>query len=171
MSTTLTSRRIVGRLAGRTLEMLATWQRPMSVTAMQRHLDCNRGTLSRAIEHLVGIGAVAVHPQSKLVMLLDREVKIEVPPEPLPATGAQALPEMDERLVHAAILRRAEACVRSGNLPGAVNLLNKAAERCRPEVAINFLALGDLFGAGHRAYPTITRAEAWTLQAAAGVDD
>lgn len=174
MTETMTSRRTSLRLAGRVLALLAAWQpRPLTQTTMVRLLDCNRGTLRVAIERLVAMEAVAVHEHSRLVALLDRDVKLDVPPEPeMPSLSGPAKPlEMDERVLHAAILRRAEACVRSGNLPGAVDLLNRAAERCRPEVAINFLALGDLYGAGHRAYPSITRGEAWALQAAAGVDD
>jgi len=129
-------------LTGQVLQLLDDQQpQPLSMLAIRRCLGCGRAALLRALDKLTEIGAI--HVQDTLVMLLDREINDDPRPAPAPL-----LPSPERaRVLHAAIRRRAFACVAAGDRGGAVALLNRAAERSPPAVATDFLVLGDLIGA------------------------
>lgn len=129
-------------LSGQVLQLLDDQQpNPLSMLAIRRCLGCGQAALLRALDKLTGIGAI--HVQDTLVTLLDRVINDDPRPAPVPL-----LPSPERaRVLHAAIRRRAFACVAMGDREGAVSLLNRAAERSPPAVATNFLVLGDLLSA------------------------
>lgn len=166
---THTHARRIKQLSGQVLALLSeAAPRPLTFHAVKRALDCHKEPLRSALARLTEIEAIHVNPESRLITLLDAEVSLPDVPEAPPPPPVTLPASFDERLVHAAIRRRAEACVNAGDVAGAVSLLDKAAHRSRPEVATTFLVLGDLYLAGHRRYPEITPAEAERLRKRSG---
>jgi hypothetical protein len=154
-------------LPGQFLTLLEHYApQPVSPQAVRRSLGCGLAAFRKALDRLVDIGAARVSHDS--LIFLSRPGPAAEPPAPEPAPVPEAVSAQRARLLQAAILRRAWALVRCEDRPNAVTLLNRAAERSPDAIAVNFLVLGDLIGAGYMRYPEISEAEAERLRVEAG---
>lgn len=125
---------------------------PEAVTAREimRSLDCAVKDYRRAIGALLAKQSITVAPSGSVHLPGNRT--------PL-ASRLSADPAERRRALEAAIIRRAFALDRIGKRHAAVALLNGAAERSHHPEQINYLALGDLVGAGEGRYRDVSADE------------